>query len=275
MTLSLPAWSRMDLHMHSDRSDGRHGVDEVLRRAAAGGLDLIALTDHDLPAQAPAGRVCIGGQPLHVLHGVEISGVYEGVELHLLVYFPGEMPAEFRAFCRGLAQRRADRYEQARENLGLEGLPPADEAARNGERSLTRLHLSRSIVDGGHAKNLADAFQRFTGDAHGNVPKVELTFIDAIRIARAHGGVTSWAHPWVDHARQWTKPLAAAGLQGLEGLRPGLGRQTRKTYSKLARKHGLFLTGGSDFHGWSPQRLGDFAVQAQQGEPFRRALFAA
>jgi hypothetical protein len=265
----------MDLHMHSDLSDGRYDVDEVLRRAAAGGLDLIALTDHDLPAQAPAGRVCIGGRPLHVLHGVELSGVYEGIELHLLVYFQREMPESFRAFCRGLASRRAHRYEAALDNLGLEGLPAADEAAHNGDRSLTRLHLSQALVHGGHARNLADAFERFTGHQHGNVPNVELSFVDAIRTARASGGLTSWAHPPVELARKWTRTFSGAGLQGIEGLRPGLGKQTRKTYSKLARKHGLVLTGGSDFHGWSRQRLGDFAVQAQQAESFQKALFAA
>jgi len=265
----------MDLHMHSDRSDGRFDVDAVLHKAAAGGLDLIALTDHDLPSQAPAGRVVIGGQPLHVLHGVEVSGVYEGVELHLLVYFPGAMPEGFRVFCQDLARRRADRYETARERLGLEGLPAADAAAHAGERSLTRLHLSRSIVDSGHARNLADAFKRFTGDQHGNVPNVELAFVEAIRVARSHGGLTSWAHPPLEQAKAWTRPLAQAGLQGLEGLRPGLGKKTRRTYSKLARKHGLVLTGGSDFHGWSPQRLGDFAVQSQQTQAFQKALFAA
>jgi predicted metal-dependent phosphoesterase TrpH len=271
----VPPWSRLDLHVHTDASDGRFSVDEVLRRAADSGLDVLAITDHDLPAQAPAGRVCIGGKPLHVLHGVELSGVHGGVELHLLVYFPGEMPQDFRDFCTGLAAARADRYEQAREALGLDDVPAADEAARRGERALTRLHLSRALVEAGHARNLGDAFSRFTGARHGKVPQVALAFTDAIRIARAHGGVTSWAHPNLEHARLWTRELSAAGLQGLEVLRPGLGRQTRKTLSKLARQHGLIVTGGSDFHGWSPQRLGQFAVQAQQAPAFTKLLLTA
>ncbi|MCP4809612.1 MAG: PHP domain-containing protein [Proteobacteria bacterium] len=272
--MSLPPlqpWTRLDLHMHSDRSDGRYSVDEVLRRAVDGGLDVIALTDHDLPAQAPAGRICIGGKPIHVVHGAEISGVHEGIELHLLVYFGGEMPQAFRDFCTALAAKRAERYEQARENLGVD-LPAADDAAQRGERSLTRLHLSRSLVDHGHAKNLSDAFMRFTGDRHGNVPHVELTFLEAIAVAKAHGGITSWAHPYLEHARKWTKPFAASGLDALEGLRPGLGKKTRRTIARLARNNDLFLTGGSDFHGWSPQRLGDFAVQGQQATGFARAL---
>lgn len=268
---TLQPWSRLDLHMHSDRSDGRWSVDEVLRRAAGGGLDVIAITDHDLPAQAPAGRICIGGQPLHVIHGAEISGVHEGVELHLLVYFPGEMPEAFRAFCTELAAKRAHRYEQARENLGVD-LPAADDAAQRGERALTRLHLSRALVEHGHAKNLSDAFMRFTGDRHGNVPHVELSFIDAIGIAKSHGALTSWAHPNLEHARQWTRGFARCGLDALEGLRPGLGKKTRRTLAKLARENGLVLTGGSDFHGWSPQALGDFAVQGQQATGFTRLL---
>ena len=73
-TLSgLPASARVDLHMHSDRSDGRYAPEEVLRRCAAARLDVIALTDHDLPAALPVGPVEQDGRRLIVVHGTEVS----------------------------------------------------------------------------------------------------------------------------------------------------------------------------------------------------------
>ncbi len=275
MTLPLiQPWTRLDLHMHSNLSDGTKSPDEVLRLAAAGGLDIIALTDHDLPAALPAGRVVVGGQPIWVLHGVEVSGHFQGVELHLLVYFPGEMPEDFRRFCRGLAAARADRYEQARERLGLQDLPGADAQAHAGERSLTRLHLSKSIVDAGHAKDLRDAFDRFTGSQHGNVPTVQLSFEDAVKAALAAGGILSWAHPSLEQCRAYGAAIAAMGVHGMEAYRPAIGKEHRRKVRSMARKNGQCVTGGSDWHGLY-KRLGDFAVQGQQAQDFTDRLFAA
>jgi predicted metal-dependent phosphoesterase TrpH len=270
----ISSWTRLDLHMHSNLSDGRYSPNAVLERAAKGALDVIALTDHDLPSGLPQGRVTVNGHPLYVLHGAEISGHYQGVEQHLLVYFPGPMPQHFADFCRELAAKRAHRYERAVHNLAIEGLPAPDDAAWQGERSLTRLHLSQALVDAGHAESLHDAFARFTGRSTGNVPNVELSFVDAIKHARAAGGITSWAHPALDNVRKWLPDLAAAGLQGVEVFRPPVGGKTRRELGRLARKQGLVLTGGSDWHGWRHHQLGEFAVLGQQTLAFNKALAA-
>ena len=87
-----------DLHMHSDRSDGRFSPEEVLERAVEGGLQVVALTDHDLIGAVDPGLHRIGTRDLHVLAGAEISGTHDGREFHLLVYFPGEPPAGFVDF---------------------------------------------------------------------------------------------------------------------------------------------------------------------------------
>ena len=98
----MPAFApstRFDLHLHSLRSDGRFSPEEVLARCAAGGLDVVAITDHDLTLPVPAGKHTFGGRTVTLLAGAEISGMYEGVEYHLLVYFPGQAPEGFRDFC--------------------------------------------------------------------------------------------------------------------------------------------------------------------------------
>ena len=137
------------------------------------------------------------------------------------------------------------------------------------------MHLAQALVEAGHARNMREAFDRFMGDGSGTVPAVDLDFCEAIAIARSHGGVTSWAHPPLSKVQEWTPTFVRSGLQGLEGYRPGVGASHRKTMRKLARKRGLFLTGGSDWHGWGPRRLGDFAVDDQQARGFVKALHAA
>ncbi len=272
---SLHPSGQFDLHLHSENSDGRYPPSEVLARAARAGLDVIALTDHDLVSELPVGEHTIEGKRITLLGGAEVTGTHAGREYHLLVYFPGTVPQGFRAFCAQQTKARAERYEQARVSLDL-GLPEATEAARRGERALTRLHLARAIVDGGHAASVQGAFSRYLGSSHGHVPTLGLTLIDAITLARSFGGLTSWAHPPVPAVKAHVAELAQAGLQGLEALRPRVRTKDRGVYRRAAARHGLFLTGGSDWHGWgSDGDLGLFRVQAREIGPFVDTLLAA
>ena len=224
--------NRFDLHMHSARSDGRFEPEEVLDKAAAGGLDVLALTDHDLATIIDPGEHAVGGRRIHVLAGAEVSGVHEGREFHLLVYFPGEVPARFRAFCEAQARNRVGRYTNAVASTGLTGVRLPDDEARAGRRSVTRHHLARAMVEAGHVGNVPEAFALYLSHAHGHVPMMEFLFVDAIRLAKELGGVTSWAHPPVAAVRDHLATFVAAGLQGLEGIRPRLSRGDRKFYRK-------------------------------------------
>lgn len=263
---------RLDLHMHSTRSDGRYAPDEVLDLCVQGGLDVVAITDHDLSTDIRPGTHTFGSHQLCVIAGAEISGVHAGREYHLLVYFPGDVPDSFRTFCGDRVRERAVRYQTAVDRIDLPGLVHADDDAIRGERALTRHHLARALVDAGHANNVRDAFRRFADHDHGHVERVTLPFVDAIRIAREAGGITSWAHPPRQAIKDHLEAFVAAGLQGLEGVRPGLNSRDRKKLSKAAKKHGLFITGGSDWHGWQDERLGLFYVPHRELERFLCAL---
>lgn len=267
--------ARHDLHLHTTCSDGVLEPEEMLVRCAHQRLDVIAMTDHDLASPLEAGAYTVQGHTIRLLGGAEVSGVHEGREYHLLVYFPEDPPPDFRAFCTSRCQERAARYDAGREAIGLPGLPDPDAAARRGERALTRHHLARALVGAGHATSVREAFARYTGDQHGTVPKVTLPFTDAIRIAREAGGVTSWAHPPLPALREHLGDFVDAGLQGIEALRPGLGRSEIREARALARAHGVFLTGGSDWHGWSDPTLGLFTLDGADLEGFHRALFRA
>lgn len=265
--------ARFDLHLHSDLSDGTLPPAEVLRRCAEGGLDVIALTDHDIGPALPHGPHRVGGRTIHLVHATEVSGVHEGRELHLLVYFPGEMPAPYRERLRTHSALRATRYAAAVARLGLPGLAPPPAAAMAGERALTRVHLSRAIVDAGHAADMGDAFRRYTGSHLGRVPLVELGFLDAIAEARAAGGLCSWAHPPLEAVEAWLATFARAGLHALEAARPSLAAIDRNRLLRAAHKHGLLVTGGSDNHCFPGSRgLGSWSFPAREARPVARAL---
>lgn len=255
--MTLSPGTRFDLHLHTSASDGRYGLDEVLRRCARGGLDWVAITDHDLGLQLQPGEIEVEGRRIHVLPGAEISGVHEGVEYHLLCYFPKGIPEAFHQFCEAQCEARRVRFDGALEALGLQGRP--EEA-----KALTRLHLAHKLVEAGVVADRGEAFSRFLGRSHGLVPPLALPFVDAIRIAREHGAITSWAHPPRDAVDKHLTTFAEAGLQGLEVLRPFISGSERRHLRKRARRLGMFVTGGSDWHGWRGHSPGLFRVTAAE-----------
>jgi predicted metal-dependent phosphoesterase TrpH len=263
---------RIDLHCHTDRSDGRWPPEQVLAFAAKAGLDVLAITDHDLASVLEPGMHTVNGQEIRLIGAAELSGTHRDHEQHLLVYFRGPIPEAFRAVCRGLIRERAERYDAAVDKLGGE-LPRAAAEAHAGERSLTRHHLARALIATGKAESMHDAFARFCGDHARVVPPIRLSFVDAIRVAREHGGVPVWAHPSINVVESWIGELAAAGLAGIEALRPNLTGRVLTRYKKAAKKHGLFVTGGSDWHGWPAEgALGTFYVTPYDVSGFFAAL---
>ena len=264
---------RIDLHMHTSRSDGRFPADEVLSRCVAGRLDFVALTDHDLPPTLAPGPRTVGEQSIHLIAGAEVSGVHAGSEFHLLVYFPADVPEEFSALCKRQVAARVDRYEAAAEALGLTAEIAPE--ARSGQLALTRHHLARALVESGRATDMRDAFTRFVGDHSGTVAPMPLPFTEAIQTARECGGVTSWAHPPRAAVEAHVETFAHAGLQGLEGLRPKLDSSDRRFYRRICERSGLFLTAGSDWHGWHDPDLGLFFGEPVELRGFLTALEAA
>jgi predicted metal-dependent phosphoesterase TrpH len=264
---------RCDLHIHTTRSDGRFAPGIILERAARSGLSLIALTDHDIPFQLQTQQVSVEGRKIWVVAAAEISVSHEGYEYHLLAYFPKEVPKAFKDFCTLQCQQRAVRYQEARQKLGPNGIPDSDELARSGQRALTRLHLARALVDSGRAKNIQAAFKTFLNRDREIVPIIGPSCIETIHFIRSLGGLVSWAHPPESALKKHVALFAEAGLNGIEGYRPRISKSQQKTCKKLALKHDLFLTGGSDWHGWTnPNDLGLFTLSASQLDGFIQAL---
>jgi len=236
------------------------------------GLDVIALTDHDLPPVLPAGVRHHNGRQIRLLHGVEISTAYADKELHLLVYFPNEMPSHFVEFCTGLVKARAKRYDEAIDNIGLDGLHKAGSEAYRGEVSLTRTHLARALVAAGHVPTVQSAFDQWLGRHTKLVPRVTISFQEAVVMAKEAGGFTSWAHPDLEDTKKWLAGFADMGLDAIEVFRPSMGRMARDRLISLAHKHGVFMTGGSDYHGGSNRPLGSFSMSGRHVRPWAQRI---
>ena len=277
--------ARLDLHCHSTSSDGRYPAAEVLARALASGLDVLSLTDHDLPPVLPPGLVArppnvktgAPEAPLRLIHGVEVTGAHDGREYHLLVYFPGEMPAEFIEFCKSRARFRAARFDYTCERLELPDRAAPE--AHAGERALTRHHLAAALQKKHQLPN-GESSPEFTWqNAYDllrdprNVPLCDLSFVDAIRVARDAGGQTSWAHPPLNDAQRHVATFIAAGLQALEGVRPRTDKPTKNGLKRLATRHKLMVTGGSDWHGWTDD-FGHFSLAGEHSDRWLAALDA-
>ena len=246
----------------------------MLARALASNLDVLALTDHDLPPVLACGAIprAAGARPLRIIHGAEITGTHAGREYHLLVYFPTRMPEDFTEFCRSRARFRALRFDVSCERLGLPDRAPAE--AHAGERALTRHHLAVALMatpEAGKVRTWMDCYTLLKDPR--TVPLCDLAFTEAIQIARAAGGFTSWAHPPLPDAQLHTAAFAAAGLQALEGVRPRTDKPTRNGLKRLATKHRLLLTGGSDWHGWTDD-FGHFALAGEHADRWLAALDA-
>lgn len=253
---------RADLHMHTHFSDGVLSPQEMLQQACDGGIQIISMTDHDLPPPVESGWHTVGKRSVYVVSGVELSGVHNGVELHLLVYFPGQMPQDFADFCRKQSILRAERYETARLKIGLPNIKAAPEAAFTGKLSLTRLHLARALKDAGHITHIQEAFKNWLSGDRGYVEPIPLSFVEAIEMAKSAGGFCSWAHPPPRFVKSWLPPFVDSGLDAIEAVRPRQGKNVRRKMRNIALKKKLYITGGSDSHGYGLP-LGSFSFSGQ------------
>ncbi len=275
---------RIDLHTHSTASDGTDTPAELVRNAAGAGLDVVALTDHDtVGGHAEALAALPAG--LTLVTGAELSCRLDGVGMHLLAYlFDPEEPELSRE--RELV--RDDRTPRAQAMVGKLRALGVDitweQVARiAGDGSVGRPHLASALVELGVVPTVSDAFTPdwLADGGRAYAGKHELDPFDAIRLVKAAGGVTVFAHPAaVKRGRCVPEAviaeLAAAGLDGIEVDHMDHDTATRGRLRGLAGDLGLLTTGSSDYHGSRKTcRLGEYTTDPEiYGEITRRATGA-
>ncbi len=255
---------RADLHVHSSASDGTEPPAEVMRRAAAAGLDVVALTDHDTVAGHAEAREALEGS-LILLPGMELSCRLDGRSMHLLAYLFDPDHPELAA---ELVRIRDDRVLRARAmvdrltELGVD-ISWDQVAAIAGPAVVGRPHIARAMAASGAIASPREAFTRdwIADGGRAYVSRYALDPLRAIGLARAAGGVAVVAHPRAGRdtlvSDEQIAGLAAAGLAGLEVFHPDQSGTERARLLALAHDLDLVATGGSDDHGGlTDHRLG-------------------
>lgn len=275
---------RIDLHTHSTASDGTDTPAELVRNAAAAGLDVVALTDHDT-TRGHAEAIAALPESLTLVTGAELSCRLDGVSLHMLAYlFDADEPELLRE--RELV--RDDRVPRAQAmvaKLQELGVPIEwDQVARiAGDGSVGRPHIASALVELGVVPTVSDAFtpEWIADGGRAHIVKHELDPFTALRLVKAAGGVTVFAHPLaVQRGRTVSETaiaeLAAAGLDGIEVDHMDHDEPTRARLRGLAADLGLLATGSSDYHGSRKTcRLGEYTTDPEiYGEITRRAAGA-
>lgn len=275
---------RIDLHTHSTASDGTDTPAELVAHAAAAGLDVVALTDHDTVG-GHAEAVAALPEGLTLVRGAELSCRVGGVGLHMLAYLFD--PAE-PELAHARERVRDDRVPRARtmvRKLQELGVPVTWERVARiaGDGSVGRPHVATALVELGVVDSVSDAFTpAWLGNGgRAYADKHELDPFEAVRLVKAAGGVTVFAHP-LAVKRGAVVPesviadLAAAGLDGIEVDHMDHDAPTRARLRALAAELDLLPTGSSDYHGTRKTvRIGAYTTDPEiYGEITRRATGA-
>jgi predicted metal-dependent phosphoesterase TrpH len=254
----------IDIHSHSTASDGQYPAAEVAARAAASGVGVWALTDHDSVAGLDDAREAAAAHGLRFVPGIELSAYLDRREVHILGHFVDRRSAALQQFEDLLAEKRRVRMGEIIHKLAALGvaLSPDEIEVFSGGKTLGRPHVARAMVEKGVVADVKEAFDRYLGEGRpAYVGRYRLTVKEAVELLRGAGGTATIAHPGVSSiGRGDLERMKVWGLAGVEAHHPDHNPSVRKKYLRIAEELDLVPTAGSDFHGEAvaPDRhLGD------------------
>jgi hypothetical protein len=248
----------VDLHCHSTASDGLLPPAGVVRRAAANGVDMLSLTDHDDLGGLPAARLVADEVGMRFVNGVEISIEWGGLQVHIIGY---AFDADDRVLNDGLAAIRSGRISRARrmaadlETVGIGGC--FDGAMRFAENPnlISRAHFARYLVESGVCKDVRSVFESYIVPGRpGYVDHRWATLEESVGWILGAGGVAAVAHPGRyklsrPEMRLMLDEFKRYGGQAIEIVSGSHSADNVTVFSRLAREYGFLASCGSDFHG--------------------------
>jgi len=250
-------YSHIDLHTHSSASDGTLSPADLVRRAVAQGIRVLALTDHDTLDGIAEAREAAAGLDLLLIPGVEVSVSWGGRTVHILGLGVAEEDAVLLGGLEGIRAHREWRAREIGRRLARHGIEDAYEGARalSGGRLIGRTHFARLLVERGRAKRVRDVFKHYlvTGRP-GHVAGEWASLEDAVGWIRRSGGQAVIAHP-ARYRLTRTRMLRLIGELrelggvGIEVVSGSHSRDDSLTFARHAREQGLLASAGSDYHG--------------------------
>ncbi len=256
--------NRIDLHVHSRESDGSYAPAELVAYAIEKGLLAMALTDHDTVSGVAEAVRAAEGTELFLIPGVELSAEYRGRDIHILGLFLDYTSEAFLSGLEGFKEAREKRNEKMAALLTEHHMPLTMEEMREEftDAVLTRAHFARMLVKKGYVQSYREAFDRFLDDGKPcYLPKERIAPEDAIRMIHQAEGLAVLAHPLLyrmdmDGVRTLVGFLKEQGLDGLEAIYSMNSGREEQRMKELADEYGLFISGGSDFHGVLKPHIG-------------------
>jgi predicted metal-dependent phosphoesterase TrpH len=248
---------RYDLHCHSTYSDGLLPPADVVRRARARGVDVLALTDHDETSGLAEARTAAHEAGVRLIDGAELSVSWRDITLHVVALGIDPDCVELSEGLKTIRSGRMQRAQRMGEELAAAGIAGAYAGAMKfvtSARLISRTHFARFLVEAGHARDTRDCFRRYlVRGKPGYVAHQWATLTQAIGWIHAAGGQAVLAHPGRYQVNGKTRELLAefrdAGGDAIEVLSASHTPAQYTEYARYARVFGLLASSGSDFHG--------------------------
>jgi hypothetical protein len=254
----------VDLHCHSSVSDGLLAPAMLVDRAAANGVDVLALTDHDELGGLAEARARAAELGLRFVNGVEVSITWGGITIHIVGLNVDPEHTALRAGLASIRTGRVVRAEKMAEALFAAGIDGSLEGAyRHAEDSaiIGRTHFARFLVERGYVSSVGEVFQRYLVKGKpGYVPHQWAALRDAVAWIHAAGGIAVIAHPgrYKLHSQEMRRFIAEFRDLGGQGIEVVTGSHTPEQYAQyaaLAKEFELLASRGSDFHGPGESRI--------------------
>ncbi len=242
---------KVDLHSHTNHSDGYYSPEELVSKAKDVGIDILSITDHD-STNAIEKATKIGRElGVEIIPGVEISSDIRGIEVHILGYFihiTNKELEHYLKFFRDERIRRANNIVRKLNHLGL-NISMTDVMRISKNSAIGRPHIAQAMLELELVKSFQDAFNKYIrngGPAYEG--KVHLSPQSAFKIISDAGGLSFVAHPR-HMSENIIKELIDAGADGIEVIHPSHTKELTRFYRGIVNEYYLLESGGSDFHG--------------------------
>lgn len=252
----------VDLHVHSNESDGTLSPKGVVELAVKSNLDAIALTDHDTidginEAIKASGEASNNGHPIRIIPGTELSVSYKNRDIHILGLFLNPNNQTLKDELLKARIKRDERNEKMALNLAKAGIDISISKMREleGNVVLTRAHFAKYLTEHGYTKSIKDAFDKYLNDESPYYVKREyLTPEKGIEIIHEAGGLAILAHPLLykytlKEVEELVQYLCQYGLDGIEVIHSSNTGFDEGHLRRIGNKFSLLFSGGSDFHG--------------------------
>lgn len=264
----------IDLHLHTTASDGLLEPAVLVDLAWRAGIRTMSVTDHDTVAALPEIEIAATASGISFVSGIEITAVHEGRDIHVLGYFFDRLDAALTAF---LEKQRVDRIRRVNvmaDKLADMGKPIDREAvlaSRSSGKSLGRPLVAKALVRAGHVLDTRQAFDQLIGEGKpAFIPRSGAVPAEVIAIINSAGGLASLAHPGLLRRDDLIPAMVDAGLTAVEAFHSEHDPTMTEHYLALADRHGILVSGGSDYHGDKERRRAAFGTVGLPYDRFER-----